>query len=984
MNRFHDLVENWSGWLIHSSWQAAIVVALVAVLFCSSRRASAQFRYAILLLALLKFAVPPFMSLPVGLFAQSRLPLDVTSVVEFQAPVLRGEIEEGDSRSAAESANQSTTSDLSIAPELTSVNMEKNVVNSITSASAPSVNWLVISLLFVHATGVLVAGFGVFRQCRTLRKLVQNSAPASTDIIQIARQAANRLKMRSLPPILISQECDSPFAIGLLRQIVLLPQSVMSLPDDQLRIILGHELVHIHRRDLTVGWFETLLSIVWWFHPGMWWIKRALRSTREDCCDDVLLTSRLAAPERYCETLIQAAARQTLHPLEPIALGLSNDEHPAARRIRRLMDSSLFRTHRLAKSAILLVALLGILLLPGLRAERTPIAETSLEGWFGWRNLSFDPAADELVIINECKQFVIDYRSTYNNDGKTIRRFDDPETRAGLEALLKRKPDFFYTQHLLGTWYRRSGDLNRAQELLSASLKNAPVVLIQRYRTGNGVSLTGVTIEEMSLECNQVKNHSLDSGLKLEFIDLVTDSNGEIAMPAYDTVFRLASRSYPDGYDTEMPRLGWFSAKSRIGVLPEITAWRTASRPDDFTRTAAESALLADAIGTTTNELICGSNTYSIGRIARCQKDGHFKEQTTVNSTTLAALPAIKNSEYMDHAIIDLATPAADRFEITNAEILDSKTKIRLSSFQLAAGVKVLDKTRFHLFSLHDKLPNEIDLVMTVANFEANAFRMIIPPEPKWTYEKGGVKFFIEYLGAGQHVGWSSKEGFYKDARGFDWVSEMLCRIEAPSGQRLALILITKDGQRIYLESISHSSQPFAGPVRIPRPLDEIDHFELVPSVHEQICYFERISLPVRTDSLSPELPVALFQLSGTPETVSSDILSPVVLRCRTRHGDVYDGGICGGRFGFELYEKKEEEWHPESTCTVTLEAYAPWNIKLSPMHLSLVDPAELKSSHQSSMRSSSLGAVTYDSLTVPLSDVGTVAVSVETIRPRE
>lgn len=971
MNRFHGLVEIWSGWLIHSGWQSAIVVAMVAVLFLVTRRASAQFRYAILLLALLKFAVPPFMSLPVGLFAQSCVTLDATFAVEIKAPTVLNEDEGHESASATASANQSTTSGASVMPNLATGNTESSAVDRVKSAAEPNVNWLIIVLLFVHAAGVFVAGCVVSRQYRMLRKLVRNSVPASAETVQLTRQTANALKMRTVPPVLISNECDSPFATGFLQQIVLLPQSVLSLPADQLQIILGHELVHIRRRDLTIGWIETLLSIFWWFHPGIWWLKRALRSTREDCCDDVLLTSRLAMPERYCETLIQAAARQTFRPLEPVALGFSNGEHPAARRIRRLMDSSLFRTHRLKKSAILLIALLGLFLLPGLRTEKAPIVETSLEGWFGWRNLPFDPKADELAIIKECQQFVIDYRSTYGKDGKRVRRFDDLKTRDDLEDLLKLKPDFFYTQHLLGTWYRRNGDLDKAQELLSASLKNAPVVLTQRYRTGNGESLTDVTIDGMSIECNRVKNHSLDPSLQLEFIDLVTDSDGEVAVPVYDTVFRLASRSYPAGYDTEMQRLGWFSAKSRIGVLPEITAWLKDSQPHDFSRTAAESALLADAKGTTTDEIISGSNIFSIGRVARCQKDGQFTERATADSHTLAALPLVKNAEYMDHAIIDLASPAADRFEIKSATILDSKTKIPLSSFQLAAGVKVFDKTRFHLYSLHDKLPDEIDLALSVFNFEADAFRMSIPPEAEGTFEQDDVKFVIEYLGAGQHVGWSSDSGLYKDARALEWVSEMLCRIKSPTDQRLSLLLATKDGQRINLDS---PSIPF---VRIPKPLAEIDHFELVPSVPAETIYFEKIVLPARTDSMSDELPVAMFQLSGAPETVSTDILNPLVLRCRTRQGDVYSGSTSGGEFGFELYEKNKDEWHPESMCTVTIEALVPGSIKLSPEFLSRTDAAELKLDRGNGMTSSQ-GSVMSSSLPVPLNDVGTVAVSLK------
>ncbi len=653
----------------------------------------------------------------------------------------------------------------------------------------------------------------------------------------------------------------------------------------------------------------------------------------------------------------------------------SNGQHPEPQPTQRLMDSSLFRADRLKKFALLLALMLalvlGIFLIPGLRAEKTPVVETTLEGMFGWRNLPFDPDDSELAIVKECQHFVMQYRSTYGKDGKQVRRFDDLETRDGLEDLLKRNPDFFYTQHLLGTWYRRNGDAAKAQELFSAAMKNAPVVLTQRYRTGNNEPLVGVTIDGMSIECNRVKNHSLDPGLQLEFIDLVTDSQGEVAVPVYDTVFRLSSRSYPSGYDTEMRRLGWFSAKSHMGVLPEITAWRRNSQPHDFTRTAAESALLADAKGTRTNEISSGSNRYVIGRVARCQSDGHFTERLTADSSALAALPRVANAEYMDHAIIDLANPAADRFEIERVTVLDSKTKIPLSSFQVAAGVKVFDKTRFHLYSLHDNLPDEVDLVLSVFNFEANAFHMSIPAEAERRYKQDDVTILVEYLGAGQHAGWNSKIGFATEARSLDWAAEMVCHITSQRNQKLSLMTVTKDGQRIGLDSPSF---PY---VRIPKPLDEIDHFELVPTVPVETIYFEKIALPTRSAPVSQELPVALFHLSGMPETVSSDVLSPLILRCKTRQGDVYDGSTASGEFGFELYEKDKDEWHPESKSTVTIEAYAPGSIKLSPTFLSRQDAAELKLDQRNGI-SSSPGSVLSSTLPVPLNDVGTVAVGLE------
>jgi hypothetical protein len=253
-----------------------------------------------------------------------------------------------------------------------------------------------------------------------------------------------------------------------------------------------------------------------------------------------------------------------------------------------------------------MVIVIGLVVLPGTQPLRAPVTRASLEGLFGFRNLSFDPAQDEIDIVNECRQVARQYHFTYGKNGQQLRRFDDPEQREVLESILERKPDFFYAQYLLGTWYRRNGDPEKGQELLAEAMKKAPIVLTQRYLNGKGETLPGLKIATMAIECNRVKNHSLNPELHLEFFDLVTDSRGEISMPVYDTVFRIASRSYPGGYDTEMPALGWFKSPSRIGELPDVMAWKKYSRPTDFNRTAAQSVWLSGAKGTTASEIMSG------------------------------------------------------------------------------------------------------------------------------------------------------------------------------------------------------------------------------------------------------------------------------------------------------------------------------------------------------------------------------------------
>ena len=76
MNAFISRLDSWSlhwwNWIVQSGWQAGIVALVVVGLITVGRRGPSPLRHALLLVALLKFALPPMVALPTGLF--SRIP----------------------------------------------------------------------------------------------------------------------------------------------------------------------------------------------------------------------------------------------------------------------------------------------------------------------------------------------------------------------------------------------------------------------------------------------------------------------------------------------------------------------------------------------------------------------------------------------------------------------------------------------------------------------------------------------------------------------------------------------------------------------------------------------------------------------------------------------------------------------------------------------------------------------------------------------
>ena len=336
------LAADWTSWLLHSGLQTTILAAIVfAILTIFGRRLTSHTRYALLLLLLIKFSLPPFLNFPTGIFSLSS-PVIVTNEPEVNvvSPLDTAPQPTAPSRQSTLKSSAPVLTDSGTTEIRETISRRPAPVNSDSVAVDPRV-WLLI----LHGLGMLVVGMSLQRQWRRVRSLVNNATAPSADLLNEFDSVVARLATRRVPKLLISDNTDAPFATGITSPVVVLPSSVVNLLDQrQIRIILSHEVAHIQRKDLIVGWCEAVLKAIWWFHPVMWWLTRQLRSTREECCDDELVSRHLAQPDQYCDTLIQAASCQTSMVAEPLALGFTQKEHPVAGRIRRLMDKTVQRS----------------------------------------------------------------------------------------------------------------------------------------------------------------------------------------------------------------------------------------------------------------------------------------------------------------------------------------------------------------------------------------------------------------------------------------------------------------------------------------------------------------------------------------------------------------------------------------------------------------------------------------------------------------
>jgi beta-lactamase regulating signal transducer with metallopeptidase domain len=137
---------------------------------------------------------------------------------------------------------------------------------------------------YVAVLALFLLSFGA--RLWQLRTLLWTSQPASDSLSSLFESVrtgiqAPRCELRLVPRL------RSPAAAGWRHPKILLPEEFLSrLETPQLMGILGHELMHVRRRDYLWDRLATLGCYLVFFHPAAWLVRRHLRWDRELVCDE--------------------------------------------------------------------------------------------------------------------------------------------------------------------------------------------------------------------------------------------------------------------------------------------------------------------------------------------------------------------------------------------------------------------------------------------------------------------------------------------------------------------------------------------------------------------------------------------------------------------------------------------------------------------------------------------------------------------------
>ncbi|GMV99971.1 MAG: hypothetical protein AMXMBFR84_11100 [Candidatus Hydrogenedentota bacterium] len=345
--------ENWWAVVWPCLWQSSLAAILAMAAVHAFKKRSASFLYAVLMVATIKFLIPPALQLPI---LNNTAPA-LTSQTEWPQPITE----------TIASAKRGPSIDPVGGSEARLLPRSNEMSQSVTTRAANvAADYWKLSLFTAHFFGTLLIGMAMIASYLKLGRLLKQTVTlTSGPLYDLHVMVAKRLNVRRSVRLMVSRSACAPIAVGIFSPGVILPDRLAhALPTADLEAILAHELAHHRRLDLAFIWLEKLILLIWWFNPVVWLLVRTLHRTRENCCDDVVLGLKVAEGDAYSDTLLRAA-RELIRPQnDTLSFGCADNLHPLGRRLVRILDDTVHRSPALTRLGLIGTFAFALVVLP--------------------------------------------------------------------------------------------------------------------------------------------------------------------------------------------------------------------------------------------------------------------------------------------------------------------------------------------------------------------------------------------------------------------------------------------------------------------------------------------------------------------------------------------------------------------------------------------------------------------------------------------
>lgn len=167
-----------------------------------------------------------------------------------------------------------------------------------------------------------------------------------------------QLQLRRAVVLKASNLVKVPAVVGFAKPLILIPVGLVNrLEVEEVEAILVHELGHIWRQDYLLNIIQSIIEVLFYFNPAVWWISALIRVERENCCDDMAVEV-CGNSLLYAKSLMQLQTDEAPGP--SLAMTLFGRKMPLLKRIQRILAPSHNHSSAMEKLMITLLLLIGL------------------------------------------------------------------------------------------------------------------------------------------------------------------------------------------------------------------------------------------------------------------------------------------------------------------------------------------------------------------------------------------------------------------------------------------------------------------------------------------------------------------------------------------------------------------------------------------------------------------------------------------------
>jgi bla regulator protein BlaR1 len=287
----------------------------------------------------------------------------------------------------------------------------QELLPSILAHSLPYLSLFWLATITILASKLLI-------EIRNVNNLPKHSSVFPSSALSVRfEELAKQIKLTKTPKLLISLKAEVPMAIGWLKPVVLLPATMVTgLNSAQLEMLILHELAHIRRHDYLVNFLQTLIELLFFFHPSVHWVGKQMRNEREYCSDDIAV-EHCGDAIAYAHTLTDTASlcsKNHFHTIPIMAMAASGGDLKT--RVLRLVDHHCAPTNNTSKFLAAMSLFLTLTLL-GINQLLTMPFSHQLNNQFPWQDkLSNNLISNDITVISRDKSDNNKQYMTLEND----------------------------------------------------------------------------------------------------------------------------------------------------------------------------------------------------------------------------------------------------------------------------------------------------------------------------------------------------------------------------------------------------------------------------------------------------------------------------------------------------------------------------------------------------------------------------------------